>query len=332
MSAATAPGRQDPTRNALATSDPEHWARSARSALHATLCLTAPARRTAGPPSTGPLGLEHTAAGAFDVCETRLPGRWLLEGTPDRLIVTEVLEGRVHCLVPAQDGTGPGPCTAGDVVLAAVPGIPFTHCTRDLRTRSFALPMPLLHHAARASAGPGPLVFHTRRADTGAARLHWHATTDYLTGLLRTGPGFLTDHLAAGAGHLLAAAVLTLFPNTHTAPGSTQRPHLPPSVRRAAAFVEQHAGEPITLADIAAHVHLTPRALQYAFRHHLGTSPLAHLRDVRLHRAHLDLLDADPCSDTVHRIAARWGFPHPSRFAARYRAAYHCAPSTTLGT
>ena len=76
---------------------------------------------------------------------------------------------------------------------------------------------------------------------------------------------------------------------------------------------------------------LTVRGLQYAFRRHLDTTPLAHLRRVRLTHAHHDLLAADPTDGaTVTDIAARWGFYHPGRFASLYRETYRRAPRLAL--
>ncbi|MFG2603554.1 helix-turn-helix domain-containing protein [Streptomyces sp. NPDC048514] len=61
------------------------------------------------------------------------------------------------------------------------------------------------------------------------------------------------------------------------------------------------------------------------------TTPLAHLRRVRLAHAHHDLVAADPGTGiTVTAIAARWGFHHPGRFAAVYREAYRRSPHETL--
>ena len=51
---------------------------------------------------------------------------------------------------------------------------------------------------------------------------------------------------------------------------------------------------------------------------------MAHLRAVRLERAHRDLRDTDL---PVATIAVRWGFNNPGRFAASYRAAYGGSPS-----
>jgi transcriptional regulator GlxA family with amidase domain len=85
------------------------------------------------------------------------------------------------------------------------------------------------------------------------------------------------------------------------------------------------------VSDIAGAARVTARAVQLAFRHHLDTTPLRYLRDVRLSRAHDDLRAADPCQgQTVTDIAARWGFFSPGRFSAHYRAVYGVPPSRTL--
>ncbi|MFD0431516.1 helix-turn-helix domain-containing protein [Streptomyces zhihengii] len=57
---------------------------------------------------------------------------------------------------------------------------------------------------------------------------------------------------------------------------------------------------------------------------------MAHLRLVRLARAHRDLRAADRRTTGVMEVAATWGFAHPGRFAAAYRAVYGTAPSATL--
>jgi len=111
--------------------------------------------------------------------------------------------------------------------------------------------------------------------------------------------------------------------NNEPPPGST-------TVRRAIAFIEQHPDADISVADIAAAANVSIRAVQFAFRRHLDTTPMDYLRTVRLDRAHHDLLTTNPSlGDT---IAARWGFHHHSRFAARYRHAYGVTPRHTLGT
>lgn len=105
---------------------------------------------------------------------------------------------------------------------------------------------------------------------------------------------------------------------------------MPPLLRRAVAFIDGNAHNAIGLADIAAAIHVTPRAVQYMFNRHLDTTPLTYLRRVRLHHAHRDLAAADPMTETVTAIAARWGWAHPGRFSVVYKSIYGQSPSSTL--
>jgi transcriptional regulator GlxA family with amidase domain len=105
---------------------------------------------------------------------------------------------------------------------------------------------------------------------------------------------------------------------------------LPRILRQAVAFIHENADADIGLEDIAAVGNVTPRSVQYAFRRHLGTTPLEYLRRVRLDMAHRDLQAADPASDTVTAIAGRWGFAHAGRFSLAYKSAFGTAPSATL--
>jgi AraC-like DNA-binding protein len=134
---------------------------------------------------------------------------------------------------------------------------------------------------------------------------------------------------------MLVSAVLAAFPNT--ALTATPRPESsgagPAALRRAEAYIDAHAGEPITLADIAADAGVSARALQQGFAGHRGTTPMGYLRRVRLERAHRELQAADPTrGDTVGQIALNWGFAKSSRFAALYRGAYGVNPARTLNT
>ena len=97
------------------------------------------------------------------------------------------------------------------------------------------------------------------------------------------------------------------------------------------AFIDEHAGDPITLDEIAAAARLSPRGVQAAFRRHLDTTPLAYLRGVRMERAHRDLQGAEPGDGvSVATLAAKWGFTHLGRFAVDYRRRFGTYPSQTL--
>ncbi|MFI7414023.1 hypothetical protein ACIBU0_35770 [Streptomyces sp. NPDC049627] len=61
-------------------------------------------------------------------------------------------------------------------------------------------------------------------------------------------------------------------------------PALPRAVRGATAYCEEHAGEPVLVAAMAAAAVVGPRTLQDRFRIDLGTTPVT-LRRVRLDRA-----------------------------------------------
>jgi AraC-like DNA-binding protein len=133
---------------------------------------------------------------------------------------------------------------------------------------------------------------------------------------------------------MLGAAALSTFPNTAMTAAQLPGPGqvAPAALRRAVAFIDAHADEPITLTEIAAAAGCSPRSLQHAFKRHHDLSPLGYVARVRLTRAHLDLQAGDPTRDTVTGIARRWGFTNPGRFAATYHRAYQVNPSHTLRT
>lgn len=104
----------------------------------------------------------------------------------------------------------------------------------------------------------------------------------------------------------------------------------PRAVGTAIEVIEAEAHRPLTVSALAARSHVSVRSLQQSFRVHVGTTPMAYLRDVRLHRARKDLLQADPSIDTVASFAFRWGFTNLGRFAAAYAARYGEKPAATL--
>lgn len=110
--------------------------------------------------------------------------------------------------------------------------------------------------------------------------------------------------------------------------GATEAP--PAAIRAAIELIEAEADQPLTVSALAERSYVSVRSLQQGFQRHLGTSPMAYLRDVRLRRAHQDLLESDPSTVTVASVAHRWGFTNLGRFAAAHAARYHEAPLRTL--
>ena len=101
----------------------------------------------------------------------------------------------------------------------------------------------------------------------------------------------------------------------------------PRHLRLAETYIEAHLDRSLTLEDIAAAAGISPRGLQIAFRQHRNTTPLGFWRDLRLAKAHGDLVAG---AGYVTDIALRWGFAHFGRFSESYRARYGLSPRDTL--
>ncbi|GMA84865.1 hypothetical protein GCM10025868_01150 [Angustibacter aerolatus] len=106
----------------------------------------------------------------------------------------------------------------------------------------------------------------------------------------------------------------------------------PGSLRRAVAAIDADPATPLDLPALSRTVGVTPRALQAAFSRHVGCTPSAYLRRVRLQHAHADLVGGAGEPPRVAEVAARWGYSNAGRFAADYRATYGVTPSSVVRT
>ena len=214
-------------------------------------------------------------------------------------------------------------------------------CTTTMRDAGYALiqvPWPAAAALAAETAGlpAAALRFESIAPVSSARRALWSGTAAYLCHeLISSATTEISPLMAAEMTRLAAAAMLETFPNTAMTtpylPGPGRVP--PAAVRRAAAFIDAHAGQPITLADIAAAAGVTGRALQYAFRRHYDTTPTGYLRQVRLEHARRDLLAAAPADGTaVAAVARTWGWASPAGFTTAYRRRYGQPPGQTLRT
>ena len=111
---------------------------------------------------------------------------------------------------------------------------------------------------------------------------------------------------------------------------TTRRAPAAGCVRRAESFIESHAEEPLRLADIAEAAGVPARTLLDAFKRFREISPMQHLRDVRLDRAHQRLRSGGP-GTRVSTVALDCGFAHLGRFSQAYQDRFGEAPSATLG-
>lgn len=223
----------------------------------------------------------------------------------------------------------------GDVFLAIQPGQPHVGHSIDIDTELTVIDPVLLSQVAATAPTrtPQPLRFTGCDPISAESARLWLNTCAYVRDTFLAVPGATAEPLVtASVERLLAAVALAVFPNNALTDPTTedQRDANPAILRRAVAFIDEHAHEDITVAGIAAAGRVTVRAVQLAFRRHLETTPTAYLRRIRLDHAHRELATADPALNTVTAVAYRWGFSSPSRFAAYYRQVYGAHPSQTL--
>ena len=107
-------------------------------------------------------------------------------------------------------------------------------------------------------------------------------------------------------------------------------PGRPAAVRDAMDIIEAGPHLPLTTSTLAKQCHVSVRTLQEGFQQHLGMSPMAYVRVVRLRRAHRELLSSHPSHSTVATIAHRWGFTHLGRFATAHQTTYGQTPLQAL--
>ncbi|HEY2205446.1 MAG TPA: AraC family transcriptional regulator [Pseudonocardia sp.] len=188
--------------------------------------------------------------------------------------------------------------------------------------------------ATQSGIDPHDLRFESMTPVSPAMTRFWRATVGMVNRELAAPDSALAQPLIqAHTLTMLAAAALGAFPNTAMTATHTPTPGqvAPAALRRATAYIDTSADQPLTLADIAAAAGTSARALQHAFQRHYDLTPTAYLRRVRLERAHHELQAADPTrGDTVAAVASRWGFINQGRFATDYRRAYGQPPSHTL--
>jgi AraC-like DNA-binding protein len=223
----------------------------------------------------------------------------------------------------------------GDVFVDAEPTLPATWHLLGANSQTAVLDLALLAQVAATSPSraASPIRFTSYQPKSRSAAQHWPHMLTYLRELLDNTQAAAQPLIRSNAGRLLAATVLATFPNTAIIDPTAQdrRDATGTTVRRAIAFIEGHPHSDISVADIAAASNVSIRAVQYAFRRQLDTTPMAYLRTVRLDRAHHDLLATDPShGETVASIATRWGFYSNSRFATLYRHTYGVTPRHTL--
>lgn len=251
----------------------------------------------------------------------------------DLLIICDVISSTIRSdRQGIEDTFGPG-----DQFLISRPDLPYAGVAHSSRLRFTLLDPAILTQVVAATDGgtavPVRLLDH--RPVSRQAQLRLQRAIAYVRDEVMAAPdGPTTPLIASTASQFLAASVLQTYPNTAVRdPGAADRRDAgSDTLQRAISFIEANPDIDLTITDIAQAAHVTPRALQLAFRRYLDTTPLGYLRRVRLVHAREDLRAATAGDGhTVTAIAARWGFTS-SRFSQLYQATYGELPSHTLRT
>jgi transcriptional regulator GlxA family with amidase domain len=101
------------------------------------------------------------------------------------------------------------------------------------------------------------------------------------------------------------------------------------AARRAVAGMHAHAHESVTVPEFAEAAGIGARALEKRILASWQRSPSALLREIRLCYARRELQQSRGQAQ-VAEVAARWGMPHPGRFASYYTEQFGEPPSATL--
>ncbi len=223
----------------------------------------------------------------------------------------------------------------GDVILIAPPDQPYRTCVHGASLQLIGVDLALLDALTEGEDEPASVRVSrfVRTPLSPGAALSWQRTVDFVTELAERDDEASRSPLVLGAaGRLLAATLLAVFDPAAVNPsGATTGDVSTATTRRAIDYMESNPDLDLGVTDIARAASVSVRTLQLAFRKDLNTTPMAHLRRVRLDRVHAELAQSVPDgTTTVTSVAARWGFLNSSRFTAHYRRVYGVLPSETL--
>jgi AraC-like DNA-binding protein len=137
----------------------------------------------------------------------------------------------------------------------------------------------------------------------------------------------VADRVVSGLVSLLLASIPHNRTRAIETMGETTSPFF---VRRVEQFIEEHARDPIGLANLTGIASVSMRTLQVGFRRFRNTTPMAYLRAIRLELARTELANAGRQGTSVATVANAVGFGHLGRFARDYQARFGESPSETL--
>jgi AraC-like DNA-binding protein len=142
------------------------------------------------------------------------------------------------------------------------------------------------------------------------------------------GPAVAT-HLALEDVILRSAAALLYPALLHEEPADLLRYRDPAGRRSFDAlidYIRAHLDQPLRLSDLEAQSHYSRRALQYAFRERLNTTPKQWIREQRLTLA-LNELQRAGQRPSIRALALRCGYLQPGPFSKDFKVRFGISPS-----
>ncbi|MCD2196307.1 hypothetical protein LQ327_23310 [Actinomycetospora endophytica] len=214
----------------------------------------------------------------------------------------------------------------GDVVLIPPRGGMRTVCERfDLAMVQLDRSAVTAYAAAVTGLDPDQLAFAAITPLTPTLARYWIDTITHVRDDVLTDPwAARSPTLLDQAFRTLAAALLSTFPNTALA--RTTDPEAPSvrgevsaaTLREVTAYLDAFADRPIGPEDIADLAGTPYREVVEGLRRRDGLHPAQTLWAARLRGAFSDLLNADPATETIAAVAARWGFVSRHSFRIAY--------------
>jgi len=228
--------------------------------------------------------------------------------------------GQSYTMIPGRSG----------VVFS--PGLPSRiHTSAGYQARTITIEPGALgaHLTALTGYAPrGPIVFDAAidfEAAPGAALL---GVAQVLRAEVER-PG-ASPHLVAALREALLTALLTGVKHSSSRLlEPSPRRVAPACVRRAEEYIAAHAGEPITLASIAAAAGAPARSLRATFTAVRGVPPMEFLKRQRYELARRWLIEAPP-GTTVLSVVKALGLGDAGRFSVEYKKRFGQSPSAVL--
>lgn len=101
------------------------------------------------------------------------------------------------------------------------------------------------------------------------------------------------------------------------------RDDLSPNVSRAIEFFTADMSQPVSVAEIAAHLQISPRHLERSFKQATGQNPSTYFRWLRMQAARQIVTYSN---DAIPDVAAAVGYASAKHFSRHYRAEYGVSP------